>query len=229
MHHTRTCRARDGSAHQLSRPSRQAEIHQQALGGPYRALPSCPDYPEDEVSIVNAPARRRAATSRSVPAFHGSAGRKDRASPRGRNSGFRHRSAPCRGRQQRRGSHGFALRFSAGAFAWGPPSPRSQRRADYSAAVNVPGGTSQLLQTGSCCSIGRGADKAGRAICRRATRGEAWRRKPGVQGGCCLLRDEHGQKQDHANCTKKNLARGRPRGGERHRSCVDELMSRIQQ
>ena len=43
--------------------------------------PSCPDYPEDEVSMANAPALRRAATSRPVRpnADDGSAGRKDRA------------------------------------------------------------------------------------------------------------------------------------------------------
>jgi hypothetical protein len=43
--------------------------------------PSCPDYPEDEVSMANAPAPRRAATSRPVRpnADDGSAGRKDRA------------------------------------------------------------------------------------------------------------------------------------------------------
>jgi hypothetical protein len=43
--------------------------------------PSCPDYPEDEVSMANAPALRRAATSRPVRpnADDGSVMRKDRA------------------------------------------------------------------------------------------------------------------------------------------------------
>jgi hypothetical protein len=49
------------------------------------SCPSCPDYPEDDVSMVNAPALRRAATSRPAPpnaddgrSFR-SARRKDRA------------------------------------------------------------------------------------------------------------------------------------------------------
>ena len=87
---------------------------------------------------------------------------------RGRSSGFRHRSAPCRGRQQRRGSHGFALRFSAGAFAWGPPSPRSQRLADYSAAVMFREVRRNCCKRGLVVPSAAGRTKPGE--CRRATR-----------------------------------------------------------
>src|SRR4030088_3007853 len=49
MHHTRPRPARDGSAHQLSRPPRHTEIHQQALGNPHRTVPLMSCSSEDEI------------------------------------------------------------------------------------------------------------------------------------------------------------------------------------
>ena len=59
--------------------------------------PSCPDYPEDEVSMANA-ARATASSTEQSGAVECGRRVKIVLSARGRSSGFRHRSAPCRGR-----------------------------------------------------------------------------------------------------------------------------------